>query len=252
MIKVTGNTSHGEGRRGTGAVRPDSPFMAFGPQSFTRDPAGTLYDESVDTAGTPSAAARSGGLWDIAGKIAKKAAQAVIDTATRYKRPAFARARRGGAYYPGPGSAEIDPDKVEIYRSVLTGRYPVEEADQPFLQRITGKIGRYVYGANWGGRLFVDRILKRKSPEQTYATYLHEAGHTAHPELDDEDVEAVSKSYALHLASNDPSGKVRRRALQAYRGLGNAGAYMDTGGFLETASKRLFQRRPYAAVALAA
>jgi hypothetical protein len=242
---VTGNTSRREGRMERGSVSSHSQMLAFGPQGFTRDtgPAGALYDEGV---GTRRAAARAGGLWGIAEDIAKKAAKAVVNTVTRYNRPAFARARAGGAYSLGPDSADIDPEKVGIYRSVLTGKYPVEEADQSFLQKITGKFGRYVYGANWGGRLFVDRILKRKSPEQTYATYLHEAGHTANPELDDEAVEAVSKSYALHLARNDPSGKVRQRALQAYRGLGKAGMYSETAGFMETIIPNAFRRGSYA------
>lgn len=246
---MTGNTSRGEGRRGTVTLSSGAPeFLSFGPrgQGFSRDPAERLYDERVDDG---VAAARTGdGLLSLAGSIAKKVAEAAVKTVTRYNRPAFARARSDGAYQPGAGSSDIiNPEKLDIYRSVLTGKYPVEEADQPFLRKITGKFSRYIYGANWGGKLFVDRILKRKSPEQTYATYVHEAGHTAHPELNDEGVETVSKAYAFHLATNDPSRKVRDRAWKAYRGLGNAGIYSDNGGFLETSVQ--FPRRPYAAAA---
>jgi hypothetical protein len=245
VIKVTGNTSLGKGTRGTVTLSSEAPgFTSFGPQGFTKDTAGRLYDESV---GTGQAKARGESFWSVAGAIAKKVAEAAVNTVTRYKRPTFARARSDGAYSLGAGSSDIDPEKLSIYRSVLTGKYPVEEADQSFLRKITGKFGRYVYGANWGGRLFVDRILKRKSPEQTYATYLHEAGHTAHPELNDESVETVSKAYAFHLATNDPSKKVRDRAWKAYSGLGKAGMYSDNGGFLETSIQ--FPRRPYAAAA---
>jgi len=238
---VTGKTSHGGRREGAViSLGSEGPGIStsFGPQSFTtaKD---RLFDERVDAS---QIRARPRSFWGgVLGKLAKKAAEAVINTATRYNRPGYARAAaRSGPYPVTHDGIEIDPGKVGIYRAVLTGKYPVEDADQSFLQRITGKFGRYVYGANWAGRLFVDRGLKRKSPEQCYATYFHEAGHTAQPELDEEGIEAVSKAYALHLARNDPSETVRERAWKAYTGFQLAEHSAGPDGVIPFPSRRQY------------
>jgi hypothetical protein len=216
VIKVTGKTSPG-GRRGGASITVGSgapEILSFGPRTFTRGSSTRLYDENVDPAENP---ARARGLWSIAGDIAKRVAGGVVNTATRYRRPAFARARTEA--YPLDYEGDIRSENLKEYRAVAGGIRPVYEADQSFLKTITGIPKNFVYGAYWKGRYFVDRHIKKTSPEQSHATAFHEVTHKLHPEIEDEaHVEAIGKAYALHLAKHDPSQRVRRRAWKAYRG----------------------------------
>jgi hypothetical protein len=156
-MKVTGNASTGEGRRGAVTQSSESPeFISFGPRGSTSDSAaGRLFDERVDaTVAAPARSARSGGFLNIAGTIAKKIVETAVSTATRYKRPSFARARtdevaaeygRRGGYLnlPWPGAYVWDGD----IDNGLKRYFPnIRTADQEWLRDVTRK-DEYVHGA---------------------------------------------------------------------------------------------------------
>jgi len=216
---VTGKTSFGKGRRGTLTITSEAlGIAAFGPSGFTPERTAALYSEGIRPGQIANA---RGGFWSqIAGKTAewvgKKAGAVVGDVLRGYPRLAYARTSPYGA---GPEEgAGIDQGKLEIYRAAITGRYPVEHADQTFLQRITGKFREYVCGANLAGRLFVHEQLLGRSEEQYWATILHEAGHTVSPEKGEGGVEGEARRYASYLKEHDPDSSVRERAGLAYRG----------------------------------
>ena len=112
-------------------------FTEFGPGGFTPEAAG-LYDEKV----APAAKARSGwgGLIET---LVEKAVDAAVAVATRGSRPGFAYAREGdlGRLSYAGGAARIDAIEP------LLSEYGARPAEQGWLQRVTGKLGRYVYGA---------------------------------------------------------------------------------------------------------
>lgn len=175
-------------------------------------------DSPVDQASFSKAKSRSL-IGDLLVKAVEKAGDIVAGVADDVLRgyPRLAKARTD--YYPVAFDGfKIDLDKTRLYRAAITGDYHVEDADQSFLQKITGKFGQYVYGANHFGRLFVDKVLKGKSPEQYWATVFHEAGHTAGPEDPEAIVESKAKAYAHYLSEVDSDPYVSAKAGQAYSG----------------------------------
>jgi hypothetical protein len=223
VIKVTGNTSRGEGRRGTGTVRPDSPFVAFGPQSFTRDPAKQLYTESVDAG---RAHARSDSFWvTIAEKIAKKAAdigRGVVRGYSREAVPSYAYARTGDL-----GDVKITGPYSPI--DGIVDRYEAKPATQSWLKRATGKKD-YVFGAavteGSDAGIYVDeglllragkyvsnltRGLTKKAKEyagdfvETLLTLAHEDGHLNKGIRDEQAAEHYAKQKVYRLAEADSS-----------------------------------------------
>jgi hypothetical protein len=209
-MRMTGNETHGEGRR-----LEDSVISLYTNDEFTR--------ESVN------ASARAG---ETAVKILKGIGNAVKKSGVLKGYPRVAQARNDYIYPVTSDGVAIDPAKYRTFREVITGKY--EEKDQDFLQRITGKFKQYVYGANLAGRVFVHKYLKRESPEQYYATLFHEAAHSAFPDIMGEEgediIENLGKVYAQYLAENDPSAYVRKRADKAYK------------GFIEAAIERSYRR----------
>ena len=218
----------------------------FGPAGFTGDGQRRLFDETVATR-PGGVKARARGFWSEAAEKAVKwvgdrATEVVGDVIRGYPRAAYART---GSGYGDTDAEGIDKGKLEIYRAVITGGYPVAEASQGFLKRITGIAKRYVYGACLDGQIFVDSFLKKHSRAQELATLFHEAGHAIDPAQTDESIiEGEGARYALYLSEHDSDYGVRRRARLAYKGFlearyGGLGETVPSPSGIETGGPEL-------------
>jgi hypothetical protein len=195
------------------------------------------------SAAVPVASARSI-FTDILNGIGKGAVEVAKRTANRYRASGYARAAArtipeayAAEYETG---IEIEPEKVPFYRSLFKGKYPVYEAGQNFLKKITRKAKEFVYGANREGTIFIDEGISRTNPQQREATGAHELTHSLYPRAGEEEVEATGLAYAIHLL-RDADQTVREKAALAYRG------FIESIGTIPTIIEG-YRRKPALAV----
>ncbi len=184
--------------------------VAFGPQSFTKAE-NELFSEKINPA-------RARSFWGEVGKAAIEIGKAVAT------RPTRARARIGAYDILGVG---VEENKVPSYRNALTTTYT--KVGNDYLQKITGEFGKFVYGANDNGEIYVNRNLDIADEK---ATNLHEYAHTDKPHAGEAVVEATGRAYAEYIAENDYSGQIRELARTALAGF-------------EKAEGKFFQRFSY-------
>jgi hypothetical protein len=179
--------------------------------TFIGEKSKALFNEDIDTS---SAKPRIGG------EFLKK----IFETAVGIGKNVVSAPKSAGVYSHArtvQGNAEftygINPGAVPLYRAVANGDYPVTDADQWFLRRITGK-NDFVYGANDDGKLYADGSLRKRNENQYSATAFHEVTHTVHPDEENEGViEGTAKNYANYLR-NDYDAVVSAFAQKAYKG----------------------------------
>ena len=183
------------GRRGAVSISSQAPeIIGWGPDKVTR-----LYAEDADTKRVPVAHARS--FW---GEVAKAAVRWAGDKAVEIGRDAFrgyprvAYARTGGPY------GGIDVDEITYTGSLTTDFAVPKPAKQSWLQRITNKIGRYVYGAavteGPDTGVYIDEVLAKRAGR--YVKEFYGGFREAAKEYAGDFIEALKTSYHeyAHLA----------------------------------------------------
>jgi len=192
---VTRKASTPAKRKGTVSISFENPGIktSFGPLDATG-----LYAEDADTKRVPVAHARS--FW---GEVAKAAVRWAGDKAVEIGRDAFrgyprvAYARTGGPY------GGIDVDEI-TYTGSLTDFAVLKPAKQSWLQRITNKIGRYVYGAavteGPDTGVYIDEVLAKRAGR--YVKEFYGGFREAAKEYAGDFIEALKTSYHeyAHLA----------------------------------------------------
>jgi hypothetical protein len=137
VLKMTGKNVNMQGSWGD--VTLSSNDITFGPKSFTRDPTESLYAENVKAGQVARARdvnARS--LTEIAGDVVKGVISGAKAVGGRYKKGVYARTYDIGT---------IDAPGYVTSSSADIPYVLAKPAKQSWLQNITKKIGRYVFGA---------------------------------------------------------------------------------------------------------
>jgi len=134
---MTGNKSAGKGSWGDVSVRPNSVAdMSFGPHSLVRAE-NELFSDKINPA-----RARTGSLIE---GVLKAGGKMIKTAATRGARArTFSYSGPGGFYTP----ADTGIDTDYTVGTTLEPYIKSKPAKQNWLQYVTGKIGKYVFGAS--------------------------------------------------------------------------------------------------------
>ena len=149
---MTGKSANGKGEM----VNASSHSVEMtGGLNMMPTPEKRLYEEGM------GADVHARGFWDIAEKAVKAVGKAVGEVADAPRRNGI-YARTGG--YSGNAAPEIYPEHDRVD---LLDDYNIIPASQGWLQRITGKMGEYVFGASVDGGeddgIYIDEELEENA-----------------------------------------------------------------------------------------